>query len=170
MSVKSIGIAVAVVALSAIALPAHAELKIAVVRGADVVQGPTRDAEAAMNAEFSKRRTDLEAAEQKFEEDVKKYQRDADTMTADQRTRSEKDLNSRKFDLAHDEQQLNQDMEAKRRQLGADMQSKIRNALTAVAKDKGLDLIIADPAYASSNVADVTPDVLKKLAPAAAAK
>jgi outer membrane protein len=170
MSFKSFGFAVVVASLTMFSLPAAAELKIAVVRQQAIFEKPAQDAQAALRTEFTKRKNDLETSGEKYQDDLRKFQRDADTMTPDQRTRMEKDLKSRKMDLSDQAQQMDQDYETRQRQLSVDINTKVNGALQQIAKDKGLDLVIADPAYVSPAVTDITADVVKKLtsAPAAA--
>jgi outer membrane protein len=143
---------------------AAAELKIASIRATELVaQSPQFKAGAdKMKAEFDKRKNDLEAEAKKFQEDVKKYQKDGDAMSGADRAKTEKDLKSRQVDLQYKQTQFQEDLQNRDRQLTADMTSKIKSVIEAVAKEKGIDLVVQDPVYASSAV-DITSEVLKRL-------
>jgi len=157
-------IAFAALALFAAATAAQAETKILVVRSADVVRDSVqfKAAESKMKAEFEKRRADIETQGKAFGDDVKAYQRDADTMSADQRAKKEKDLNARQVDLNFAQRKFQEDLQNRDRELTQDMMSKIKDVIAQVAKEKGADLIVQDPVFASPAV-DVTADVLKRL-------
>ncbi len=154
----------AALALFAAATAAQAETKIVVVRSADVVRDSNqfKAAESKMKAEFEKRKTDLETQGKAFGDDVKNYQRDADTMSADQRAKKEKDLNARQVDLNFAQKKFQEDLANRDRELTTDMMGKIKDVITAVAKEKGADIVVQDPVYSSATV-DITADVLKRL-------
>lgn len=143
---------------------AAAELKIASIRSAELIlQSPLYKAgQDKMKAEFDKRQKDLEADGKKFQDDVKKFQKEADLLSPADRAKQEKDLGSRQVDLSYKQRQLQEDVQNRDRQLTQEMQAKIKDVITQVAKDKGLDLVVQDPVYATSAV-DITDDVLKKL-------
>jgi outer membrane protein len=146
------------------AAAAQAEVKIAVVRSADVVRDSVqyKAAENKMKAEFEKRKNDLEAQGKTFAEDVKNYQRDADTLSPDQRAKKEKDLNARQVDINFAQRKFQEDLQNRDRELTQDMMAKIKDVITAVAKEKGATLVVQDPVYSDASV-DITADVLKKL-------
>ena len=154
----------AALALFAAATTAQAETKIVVVRSADVVRDSNqfKAAESKMKAEFEKRKTDLETQAKAFGDDVKNYQRDADTMSADQRAKKEKDLNARQVDINFAQKKFQEDLANRDRELTTDMMGKIKDVITAVAKEKGADIVVQDPVYSSATV-DITADVLKRL-------
>jgi Skp family chaperone for outer membrane proteins len=143
---------------------ASAEIKIATIRATELVaQSPQFKAGAdKMKAEFDRRKSDLEAEGKKFQDDVKKYQKEGDAMSSADRAKTEKDLQSRQVDLQYKQRQFQEDLQNRDRQLTADMTSKIKTVIETVAKEKGIDLVVQDPVYASPAV-DITTEVLKKL-------
>lgn len=149
---------------AASAVQAQALTKIAVVRSADVVRDSAqfRAAEGKMKTEFEKRKNDLEAQFKSFQDDVKAYQRDGDTLTADQRVKKEKDLSNRQTDLNFAQKKFQEDLANRDRELTQDMMGKIKTVIELVAKEKGVDLVVQDPVYAAPSI-DITADVLKKL-------
>ena len=158
-------LAAAVLAVSATA--AHAQAlapKIAVVRSADVVRDSSqyKAAETKMKAEFEKRRADLEGQGKTLADDYKAYQRDADTLSADQRLKKEKDLKSRESDLGFAQRKFQEDLANRDRELTQDMMSKIKTVIVSIAKEKGITLVVQDPVYSDDSI-DITADVLKRL-------
>jgi outer membrane protein len=143
---------------------AAAEIKIATIRATELVaQSPQFKAGAdKMKAEFDRRKSDLEADGKKFQDDVKKYQKEGDAMSTADRAKTEKDLQSRQVDLQYKQRQFQEDLQSRDRQLTTDMTNKIKTVIETVAKEKGIDLVLQDPVYASPTV-DITADVLKKL-------
>lgn len=120
-------------------------------------------ADKKLKAEFEKRETELQAERKKFEDDFKKAQREADAMSPQQKAAAEKDLFSRRSDLDLKQRQFGEQVQARNQELQRDVLEKINRAIDEVAKEKGLDLVIRDPAFAANGL-DITGDVLKKLA------
>lgn len=160
--------ALAALALTAAAATANAQAlagpKIAVVRSADVVKDSAqfKSAETKMKAEFEKRKNDLEAQAKAFGTDVEAYKRDADTLSADQRAKKEKDLNARQVDIQFAQRKFQEDLQNRDRELTQDMMGKIKNVIVAVSKEKGITLVVQDPVYSDDSI-DITAEVLKRL-------
>ena len=159
--------ALAALALSAVAT-VHAQAlpapKIAVVRSADVVRDSVqfKAAESKMKTEFEKRKTDLEVQAKAFGTDVENYKRDADTLSADQRAKKEKDLNARQVDIQFAQRKFQEDLQNRDRELTQDMMNKIKNVIVAISKEKNITLVVQDPVYSDDSI-DITADVLKRL-------
>ena len=115
-----------------------------------------------MKGEFEKRKNDLEAQAKAFGDDVKAYQRDGDTLSADQRAKKEKDLNARQVDLQFAQRKFQEDLANRDRELTQDMMSKIKTVIVSIAKEKGITLVVQDPVYSDDSI-DITADVLKRL-------
>lgn len=148
---------------------AQAQVKIASVRVDEMIlQSPVYKSLAdKMKGEFERRKTDLDTQIKAFQEDAKKFQRDAEIMSPDERAKKEKDLRARQVDLQYAQEKFKEDAAARDRELTQDLLGKVKQAIDAVAKEKGLDLIIRDPLYAVPAV-DITDDVLKRLQATAA--
>lgn len=148
---------------------AFADGKIAGIRSADVVRNAPqyKAAEAKMKAEFDKRKSDLEAKGKQFADDVKNYQRDADTMAPDARAKTEKDLNTRQVDLNYAQKKFQEDLGNRDRELTQDLMNKVKDVIVAIAKEKGYDVVIQDPVYITP-ANDITDEVLKRLGAAGA--
>lgn len=161
---KTMTAAVMGVAALMISGAAQADVKIATIRVADVVQQSPQFKAGAdkIKAEFDRRKNDLEAEMKKFQADATKYQKDGDLMSAADRAKTEKDLTARQVDIQYKQRQFQEDFKARDTQLTTDMMSKIKSVIEAVAKEKGVDAVLQDPVYATAAI-DITADVLKRL-------
>jgi outer membrane protein len=155
---------IAAVLLFAAALPAHAETKIAIVHGEEILQKSpqAKAADDKLKAEFDKRRSDLETQGKALQDDMQKFQRDGDTMSPDQKSKMARDLDTRRVDFGYAQQKLQEDFQARYRELSAGLSSKIRDVIIQVAKEKGYDLVLGDAVYSSASI-DITDEVLKRL-------
>lgn len=162
---------IAAMLLSVAALPAHADTKIAVVNGDAIIQSApqAKAVQDKLKGEFEKRKEDFEAAGKQYNDDKQKYQRDADTMTPDQRAKTARDLDARGVDLGYTQQKLQEDYQQRSRELVTGLNMRIRDVIVQVAKEKGYDLVLSDAVYVNPTI-DITDEVLKRLAaqPAAA--
>ncbi|WP_293395210.1 OmpH family outer membrane protein [Nevskia sp.] len=159
--------AAAVAALAVFAAPTMAvaaDAKVAVVRFDDAVRASPqyKVADQKMTAEFQKRKSDLEAQSKQFESDVEKFKRDRVTVSPDAAAKTEKDLAARQVDLSQAGRKFQEDAQTRQRELTNEVVSKVRDAVVAVAKEKSLDVVVADPVYANTSF-DITDDVVKKL-------
>lgn len=145
--------------------PVAAQSKIAVISTPVLLRDAPqiKAADAKLKAEFQKREQDLQAERRKFQEDYKKAQREADAMSPQQKAATEKDLFSRKSDLDLKERQFSEQAQQRNAELQRDVLEKINQAIDEVAREKGLELVVRDPAFATPAL-DITADVLKKLA------
>lgn len=157
----ALALALGTTAAGAQALPGT---KVVSVRLGEVVRDSAqyKAAETKMKAEFEKRRADLEGQGKTLADDYKAYQRDADTLSADQRLKKEKDLKSRESDLGFAQRKFQEDLQNRDRELTQEMMVKIRDVISSVAKEKGADLVVQD-AIVITPGADITADVLKRL-------
>jgi outer membrane protein len=157
---------------SAWATPAGAEVKVGAISLPQLLRDSpqVRAANDKFKGEFQKREDDLKAEGKKLSDDAKKYQREGDTMSGQQRADTEKNLNTRRIDFELKQRQFAEQAQARNDELQRDILERINRAIGEVAREKSLDLVVRDPAYASPAV-DITLDVMKKLnamAPAAA--
>jgi outer membrane protein len=145
--------------------PAAAEVKIGAISLPALLRDSpqVRAANDKFKAEFQKREDDLKAEGKKLQEDSRKYQREADTMSGQQRADTEKNLNTRRIDFELKQRQFAEQAQARNDELQREVLEKVNRAIGEVAKEKALDLVVRDPAFASPAV-DVTADVMKKLA------
>ena len=144
--------------------PAAAQTKVAAIRTPVILRDAPqiKAADGKLKAEFEKREKDLEAEGKKLGEDIKKFQRDADTMSAQQRADQEKSLNTRKIDFDLKQRQFAEQAQARNQELRREVLEKVNKAIEEVAKEKGFDLVLQDPAFAAPGI-DITDEVLKRL-------
>ena len=161
---SSILLPAALVAATFAATPASAETKIAVVRTQAVLRDApqTKSASQKMKTEFEKREKDLNDEGKKLQDDIEKFQREADSMSASQRASTDKDLNSRKQSFDMRQRHLAEEAQTRNQELQRDLFDTVHAAIEAVAKEKQIDLVVPDPLYAATAL-DITDEVLKRL-------
>jgi outer membrane protein len=150
---------------AAVATPAQAETKIAVIRTPVILRDAPqiKAADQKLKSEFSQREKDLQAEGKKLDDDIRKYQREGDTMSPQQRVSAQNDLNTRKTNFDIKQREFQDQAQSRNQELRRDVLEKVNAAIEQVAKDKGLDVVVQDPAYASAAM-DITDEVLKRLA------
>jgi outer membrane protein len=150
--------------LSAASAPAAAETKIAAIRTQSILrEAPQiKAADAKLKGEFEKREKDLETEGKKLGEDIKKFQREADTMSPQQRADTEKGLNTRKIDFDLKQRQFAEQAQARNQELQREVREKLNKAIEDVAREQGIALVLQDPAFAAPEL-DITDAVLKRL-------
>lgn len=143
---------------------AAADVKIGTIRADELVsKSPQYKAlETKMKADFERRANEMQAEANKLKSDLEQFRKEADTLSPQDRARREKDLNTRQIDFGYKERQFREDVQNRQRELTGEMMDQIKGVIEAVAKEKGLDLVLQDPVYASSNI-DVTNEVLNRL-------
>jgi outer membrane protein len=150
----------------AAALPAWAESKIGVVDPQRLLEESPQGKAASetMRAEFAPRQRTLQAQEQTLKAKQEKLQKDAATMTEDQRVRAEKDLRDGARDLERARGEFNDDATARRNEEMSRLQRTLGEEVRNYAKAQNYDLILTaetliyyTPAY------DITPAILSAL-------
>lgn len=149
---------------AAMSLPAAAESKIAVISAPVLLRDApqVQSANVKFKAEFQKREDELKAEGKKLEDDIRRFQREVDTMSPQQRTTAQNDLNTRKTNFDIKQRQFSEQAQVRNNELQGEILGKINQAIVEVAKEKGIDVVIRDPAFANESL-DITPEVLKKL-------
>src|SRR5580693_5270465 len=135
-----------VAALGAVAtVPAWAEPKIAVVDfqrlGQESPQG--KEVFDALRAEFAPRERTLQATGQALKAKQDKLQKDAATMTEEQRSRSEKDLRDGARDFERARGELQDDETARRNEQLSRLQRTLVEEVRAYGKAQSYDLILS---------------------------
>lgn len=162
----AISSALSVALLAALtATPAVAEVKVGVVNMSVLQRSApqVKAADAKFKAEFQRQEDELKAEVKKLAEDEKRLQREADTMSAQQRATASKDLYTRKTDFELKARQYEEQKQAKYVTLERDVLTQFGKAIEEVAREKGLDLVLRDAAFFSKEL-DITADVMAKLA------
>ncbi len=164
--VKTILWGAAMAGVLAVAPLSAAELKIAVVNYNQLVQeSPQAKAVGeALRAEFMPRQRELQNAGQLLKTREEKFQKDAATMSDDQRAREERDLREGERDLQRKQSEAQDDLNARRNEELSRLQRTIVDEVRTYAKAQGYDLVIAGESVLYTNSAiDITPQLLQVL-------
>lgn len=140
--------------------------KIAIVNVSSIFQQLPQRATVAkqLENEFKSRATELQGQERDLQSKMQKLQRDGSTMKASDRTKMEKDIMAQRDAFSQKAQAFEQDNRRRQGEERNKLLSRIQDAVRAVAKDKGYNLVIDANAVAyadSSN--DITAQVLKQV-------
>ena len=165
MQVSIRKIFVGVVFAASLAAPAMAEVKIGVVDyGRLFEESPQAKAlKDALNAEFGPRVQQLVSAEQALKARSEKFQKDSATMTADQKSKAEKDLRDGLRDLERKKGELQDDSNAKRQEEMNKLQRTLIGEVREYAKSQNFDIVIADGVIYHTATVDITSAVLQAL-------
>jgi len=142
-----------------------AEIKIGIVDVNKILkEAPqTISANKKLEKEFGSRTEKLKAKIQALQADEKKYQKEALTLSDDQRDKTEKSIQQRRIEIQRLERELREDMDLRRREEIGDLQEKINQTIDKIAADEKYDLILYNGiAFASENV-DITNRIIKAL-------
>jgi outer membrane protein len=162
------------VATCAAATPAIAEVKIAYVDYGRL-QEESPQAKAALDAirtEFTPRQRELQTQQAALKTKEEKLQKDAATMTPEQRTRAEKELRDGLRELQRKQGEVQDDFNARRNEELSRLQRTLIEEVRTYAKAQSYDLILADGVLYTNPSLDITPAILSALqakAPKAAA-
>jgi len=145
--------------------PAFAQTKIGVVdygRLMDESPQATTALDAIRN-EFAPKQKDLVNQQQALKTREDKLQKDAATMSAEQRTRTEKELRDGYRDLERKRQEVQEDFNARRNEEMSRLQRTLIEEVRNYAKAQGFDLVLADGVLYANPTLDITPAVLANL-------
>ena len=142
-----------------------AEMKIAVVDyGKLMEESPQAKAVSdALRTEFSPRQRDLQAQQASIKSKEDRLQKDAATMTQEQRTRSDKELRDGARDFQRKQSELQDDFNARKTEEMSRLQRTLIDEVRTYAKAQGFDLVIADGVIYSTPTLDITPAILTAL-------
>lgn len=127
----------------------------------------------SLNAEFGPRLQQLVAQEQAFKTRTEKFQKDSATMTAEQKSKTEKELRDTLRDLERKKVELQDDSNAKRQEEMNKLQRTLIGEVREFAKTQNFDVVLADGVIYHTPAIDITNQVLQALqarAPKPAAK
>lgn len=156
----------ALAALGALAAaPAYAQMKIGVVDyGKLMEESPqAKTSLDAIRTEFAPKQKELTTQQQVLKAKEDKLQKDAATMSADQRTRTEKELRDGYRDLERRRQEVQEDFNSRRNEEMSRLQRTLIEEVRSYAKAQGFDLVLADGVLYASATLDITPAVLANL-------
>jgi outer membrane protein len=157
------GLGAAVLAAAAPAM--SAEMRIAVVDyGKLMEESPQAKAVSdALRNEFTPRQRDLQAQQTTVKAKEDRLQKDAATMTPEQRARADKELRDGARDFARKQSELQDDFNARKNEEMSRLQRILIDEVRTYAKAQGFDLVIADGVIYSTPTLDITPQILSAL-------
>ena len=117
----------------------------------------------ALSAEFGPRLQQLVAQEQAFKTRTEKFQKDSATMTADQKSKAEKELRDTARDLERKKAELQDDSNAKRQEEMNKLQRTLISEVREYAKAQNFDVVLADGVIYHTPTIDITSQVLQAL-------
>jgi len=147
----------------------YAELKVGVVNIAKVLQKSPQaeQAQKRMEKEFSPRKKILESQVKEINKLEEKLTRDASVMGESERRKLEKDIFEKKREAKRAQQEFKEDVSMWNNEEMGKIQRRVLEAIKALAKDEGFDLLLMDGVqngvvYFADKI-DVTGKVQKKL-------
>lgn len=163
--VSSVVFGVGAAVLLAAAPAWAADLRIAVVDyGKLMEESPqARAVSDALKNEFTPRQRDLQAQQASVKSKEDRLQKDAATMTQDQRAHADKELRDGARDFARKQSELQDDFNARKNEEMSRLQRILIEEVRTYAKAQGFDLVIADGVIYSTPTLDITPAILAAL-------
>lgn len=142
-----------------------AELKLGFVNAAKILEEAPQ-ADAARNKlekEFSARNKKLLDAQRDLKALEDKISKDAAVMSDTERAKAERNVNALRRDMKRDQDEAREDFNIRRNEEFSKLQKLVYEAIVALAKQEGYDLIIGDGAIYSSERIDITDKVMARL-------
>jgi len=120
---------------------------------------------ATLENEFKGRASELQGMEKDLQSKMQRLQRDGSTMKASDRSKLEKDVMAQRQTFSQKAQAFEQDRQRRSNEERGKLVTRIQSAVKAVAADQSIDLVVDANAVAfnSSDVKDITADVLKQV-------
>ncbi len=144
---------------------AAAELKIGFVNVPQVLsESPQAEkARKDMEREFSPRKNRLVASGKEIQKLKERLNRDAAIMSESERKKLEADILKKTRNAKRTEEELREDLNIRRNEIFGKMQKQVFEAIRALAKDGGYDLLLTDGVVYASEPVDVTSQLQEKL-------
>ena len=142
-----------------------AEVKIGFVEIQKILKGApqTVAANKKLEKEFTKRTNKLKKTVKKINSKEKSFKKDGMTMSDSDRSKAQKEIQGLKVDAQRTEREIREDIDLRRREEIAKVQTQVNIAVEKVAKEQNYDLILYQGvAYAGKKV-DITSVVIKAL-------
>jgi outer membrane protein len=154
----------AVLAALFAAAPAWAELKIGYVDANRLMEESPqmRALQDALKSEFTPRQRDIQNQQQNLKNRADKLQKDAATMSEEQKARAEKELNDQYRELQRKQSEFTEDLNARRNEELQRVQRTLIEEVRAYAKAQNYDLIVENAIYATPAL-DITPAILASI-------
>ncbi|MGH8258271.1 MAG: OmpH family outer membrane protein [Steroidobacteraceae bacterium] len=145
--------------------PVWAELKIGYVNYSQLLQQSpqAKTIQDALRAEFQPRQRELVTEQQSLKARADKFQRDAATMTDDQRDSTQKELRDTDRDLQTKQSELQDDFNSRKNEELSRLQHSLIETVQTYARTQGYDLVLAEGVIYATSAIDITPAILARL-------
>ena len=175
IKLKNAWLAVAAAAVTLTPAIASAEVKIAFVNTAKLLEESpqARTAQQALETEFLPRQRELADQQKVLQDKEEKLKRDAAVMSEADRSKAERELRDGQRDLARRFNELQEDANLRRNEEFGKVQRTLLQEVQTYARANSFDLIVSDGVLFAAPSVDVTAQVIAALrakAPAAPAK
>ena len=146
-------------------LPAQADIKIGVVNASRLLQeSPQAKAvQETLRNEFAPKQREVAALQAALKAKQEKYEKDAPTMSADQRAKAEKELRDGNREFTQKANDLQEDVNTRQNEELSRLQSAIVAEVQSYALSQKYDLVLAEGVLYSNNSLDITAAVLAGL-------
>lgn len=145
---------------------AHAaDYKIGVVNAPRVLEAAPQAevARVKLEKEFASRDQKLVAAQKDLKSLEDRIQKDGAIMSETERGRLERDIMNKRRDLKRDTQEFQEDVNYRRNEEMAAIQQQIADAIIALSKEQGFDIVLGTGVVFASEKVDVTDQVIARL-------
>ena len=151
--------------------PAQAEIRIGVVNAARLLQDSpqAKAVQDSLRSEFAPKQRELATQQAALKAKQEKYEKDAATMSAEQRTRTEKELRDGNRDYSQKLNDFQEDANTRQNEELSRLQSAIVAEVQSYALSQKFDLVLTDGVVYANNSLDITAAVLAGLQARAAA-
>jgi outer membrane protein len=158
-------IIVGTVAAAALSMPAMAEIKVGVIDFQRLLElsPQAKLVQDTLRNEFGPRYQQLVTQEQTLKTRADKLQKDAATMSPEQREKEEKSLRDAARELERKKSEWNDDSNSKRNEEMNKLQRSLISEVRDYAKAQSFDVVIAKGVIYATPTVDITPQVLQAL-------
>jgi outer membrane protein len=158
------GVVIAVTGLLS-ANTASAELKIGVVNAVKVLEAApqTDEAKKRLEKDFSSRESKLRSQQGELKRKEEKLSKDVDVLSDSERRNLERDITSIRRELKRDQDEYREDLNIRRNEEFGKIQRQVVEAIQAIAKEDGFDIIMGEGVVFASERVDVTAKVVDRL-------
>ncbi len=160
----------AAAALMIATAPAWADLKIGYVNYTELLQKApqAKQIQEQLRSEFEPKQRELTQLQQSLKTRADQYQRNAATMTDEQRLRAQNDLQDSDRDLQRRQSELQDDFNTRRQEELSSLQRILEDQVRSYARAQNFDLVLADGVIYATDAINITPAILSRLNQAAA--
>ncbi|RRQ20048.1 OmpH family outer membrane protein [Thiohalobacter thiocyanaticus] len=154
-------------ALSLLVLPLSvlAEVKVGFVNTSKLMEEApqAQSASKQMETEFAPREKELISLQREIKQMEDKLARDGAVMSESERNKAERELLNQKRDLKRSQDEFREDLNIRRNELLSQLQKELNDAIVALAKEEGYDLVLFEGVVFASDRIDITDAVLERL-------